>query len=89
MFPLVSDGNEIYWETSGNPQGKPALYLHDHPEFADSEVLLYAIVDPIEAAEQSLRSEDILIPMRKTFHGSLLIWVKDASGKIIGYAQKS
>jgi proline iminopeptidase len=27
----VSDGNEIYWETSGNPDGKPALYLHGGP----------------------------------------------------------
>jgi proline iminopeptidase len=30
MLP-VSDGNEIYWETSGNPAGKPALYLHGGP----------------------------------------------------------
>jgi proline iminopeptidase len=27
----VSDGNEIYWEASGNPGGKPALYLHGGP----------------------------------------------------------
>jgi proline iminopeptidase len=27
----VSDGNEIYWETSGNPKGKPALHLHGGP----------------------------------------------------------
>jgi len=27
----VSDENEIYWETSGNPKGKPALYLHGGP----------------------------------------------------------
>jgi proline iminopeptidase len=27
----VDDGNEIYWETSGNPKGKPALYLHGGP----------------------------------------------------------
>ena len=27
----VSDGNEIYWEASGNPRGKPALYLHGGP----------------------------------------------------------
>jgi proline iminopeptidase len=41
MFPLiepfaggylpVSDGNEIYWEASGNPNGKPALHLHGGP----------------------------------------------------------
>jgi proline iminopeptidase len=27
----VADGNEIYWEVSGNPNGKPALYLHGGP----------------------------------------------------------
>lgn len=27
----VSDGNKIYWEASGNPDGKPALYLHGGP----------------------------------------------------------
>ena len=27
----VTDGNEIYWETSGNPHGVPALYLHGGP----------------------------------------------------------
>ena len=27
----VSDGNRIYWETSGNPEGKPAIVLHGGP----------------------------------------------------------
>ena len=27
----VGDGNEIYWEISGNPKGQPALYLHGGP----------------------------------------------------------
>ncbi len=27
----VSHSNEIYWEASGNPDGKPALYLHGGP----------------------------------------------------------
>ncbi|TXL72993.1 prolyl aminopeptidase [Vineibacter terrae] len=30
-FLRVADGNEIYWEASGNPAGKPALYLHGGP----------------------------------------------------------
>ena len=25
------DGAQIYWETSGNPEGRPALYLHGGP----------------------------------------------------------
>lgn len=27
----VGDGNLIYWETCGNPDGKPAVYLHGGP----------------------------------------------------------
>lgn len=27
----VGDGHEIYWEASGSPTGKPALYLHGGP----------------------------------------------------------
>ena len=27
----VGDGQRIYWETSGNPDGKPAVYLHGGP----------------------------------------------------------
>ncbi len=27
----VTDQDEIYWEMSGNPEGKPALYLHGGP----------------------------------------------------------
>ncbi|MCU1571220.1 MAG: prolyl aminopeptidase [Naasia sp.] len=27
----VGDGQRIYWETSGNPEGKPAVFLHGGP----------------------------------------------------------
>jgi proline iminopeptidase len=27
----VANGNDLYWEISGNPDGKPALYLHGGP----------------------------------------------------------
>ncbi|MEW1848042.1 prolyl aminopeptidase, partial [Nonomuraea angiospora] len=27
----VGDGNEIYWETCGNPAGKPVVFLHGGP----------------------------------------------------------
>jgi proline iminopeptidase len=30
MLP-VAQGNEIYWETSGNPDGEPLIYLHGGP----------------------------------------------------------
>ena len=27
----VGDGNRVYWEASGNPDGKPALVVHGGP----------------------------------------------------------
>src|SRR5208282_1680046 len=27
----VGDGNRVYWETCGNPRGKPAVVLHGGP----------------------------------------------------------
>ncbi len=27
----VGDGNHVYWETCGNPEGKPALVVHGGP----------------------------------------------------------
>jgi proline iminopeptidase len=27
----VGDGHQVYWETCGNPDGKPAVYLHGGP----------------------------------------------------------
>lgn len=33
----VGDGNSLYWETSGNPRGQPALCLHGGPGSGSSE----------------------------------------------------
>ena len=30
-IPQLPDGSGMYWEASGNPKGKPALYLHGGP----------------------------------------------------------
>jgi len=30
-FLEVDDGNLVYWETCGNPHGKPAVVLHGGP----------------------------------------------------------
>ncbi|MFZ4893551.1 prolyl aminopeptidase [Plantibacter sp. Mn2098] len=34
----VGDGQELYWETSGNPDGKPVVFLHGGPGGATSPV---------------------------------------------------
>jgi pimeloyl-ACP methyl ester carboxylesterase len=36
----VGDGNLVYWETCGNPDGKPAVMVHGGPGFlADGAVI--------------------------------------------------
>lgn len=29
---LVGDGNRVFWEQSGNPGGKPVVFLHGGPD---------------------------------------------------------
>jgi pimeloyl-ACP methyl ester carboxylesterase len=50
----VGDGNAVYWETCGNPDGKPALYVHGGPgsgctpasrRFCDPEAYRIVLLD--------------------------------------------
>ncbi|HYI34266.1 MAG TPA: alpha/beta fold hydrolase, partial [Glaciibacter sp.] len=41
----VGDGHTLYWEASGNPNGKPAVYLHGGPGGA-SAVNQRRVFDP-------------------------------------------
>jgi hypothetical protein len=50
----VGDGNAMYWETCGNPRGKPAVVLHGGPgsgrgessrRFYDSDVYRIVLLD--------------------------------------------
>jgi proline iminopeptidase len=50
----VSDGHEVYWETCGNPEGKPVVFLHggpgggctpDHRRFFDPEKYRVVLFD--------------------------------------------
>ena len=50
----VGDGHQMYWECCGNPEGKPALYLHGGPgsgsspgqrRFFDPEVYRAVLID--------------------------------------------
>ncbi|WP_243076156.1 prolyl aminopeptidase [Microbacterium sp. SS28] len=34
---LVGDGNRVYWEQSGNPEGKPVVFLHGGPGAGTSD----------------------------------------------------
>ncbi|MEV6958479.1 prolyl aminopeptidase [Streptomyces sp. NPDC051207] len=42
----VGDGNRVYWETCGNPRGKPALVLHGGPG-SGSSPYLRRLFDPV------------------------------------------
>jgi len=51
---LVGEGNRVYWEQSGNPQGKPVVFLHGgpgggtspwHRRFFDPEVYRIVLFD--------------------------------------------
>jgi len=51
------------------------------------QVVLYAHVDSIDELEASLGDAEVLVPRRRTFYGTLEVWVRDRSGAIVGYSQ--
>ena len=66
---LVGDGHRMYWETSGNPEGKPVVFLHGGPgsgtspwqrRFFDPEVyricLLYTSPSPRDLSTSRMPS---------------------------------
>lgn len=81
---LVKGESELMLQTTKSIEED----FHIAPEIAKAQVLLYADVDSLDAIEKALPRESIVVPRRKTFYGAFEIWAKDASGKIIGFAQK-
>ena len=50
-------------------------------------IVLYVDVDSIDELEASLGDIEVLVPRRRTFYGAKEVWVRDASGAIVGYAE--
>lgn len=63
----------------------------DMPAAADvlcaRDVLLYADVASIAAAQSALEGAEVLVPLRETFYGAREIWIRDASGNITGFSE--
>jgi pimeloyl-ACP methyl ester carboxylesterase len=51
----VGDGQRVYWEVSGNPEGKPAVALHGGPGSGLSTRTLTASCSSISAAAGAAR----------------------------------
>ena len=41
----VGEGNHVYWETCGNPDGKPAVMVHGGPGQGNQAILGSALVN--------------------------------------------
>ena len=45
----VGDGHDVYYEQSGNPTGKPALFVHGGPGVHDVQIA-EAVTRPVAAS---------------------------------------
>lgn len=59
----------------------------DVPAMGSVGSALYIDVASLDAAIQAAQGLEVLVARRKTFYGADEIWVRDASGTVIGFAQ--
>ncbi len=66
-----------------------ASLADDLPAIAELGVgcILYADVPSLEAAVAAVKGAVVLVPERKTFYGAREVFIRDASGTVLGFAQ--
>jgi len=79
---LVRDGHEVMMQTRASLAADVAAVAA-----LDAQHAVYLDVDSIDDAIAATQGATILVPRRKTFYGAEEIWVKDAAGTVVGFAQ--
>lgn len=81
---LQKDGSEVMLQTL------PSI-ASDIPTVAGQmkvgATMLYSDVDSIEAAMATLKSAKLLVPLRTTEYGAKEIFVQNADGTVLGFAE--
>ena len=85
----VADGSQLYWEASGNPGGRPAIYLHGGPggrlstgyrrRFDPEHWRIIGLDQRGSGRSRPLASED-LDQIQQAWPGSELIMVDEGHG---------
>jgi uncharacterized glyoxalase superfamily protein PhnB len=81
---LVREGHEVMMQTR-------ASVVADVPAVGELGVTcaLYMEVESIEEAVAAVKGAKVVVPERTTFYGAREIFVRDASGNVLGFAQQS
>jgi len=83
----VGDGNLVYWETCGNPDGKPAVMVHGGPgqgitpnmrEMFDPARYRAVLFDQRGCGRSTPHASDPPIIWSATWSGSASIWASTA-----------
>ena len=79
---LARDGHEVMMQTR-------ASIAADVPAVAKIDVtcVLYMDVPSLDDAVAAVKGAEVLIPPRETFYGAREIFVRDAAGNVLGFAQ--
>jgi hypothetical protein len=79
---LARDGREIMIQTRASLAADVPAVAALAPACA-----LYCDVDALEAAVRAAKGAEVLVPRRTTFYGAEEVWVRDAAGTIVGFAE--
>jgi uncharacterized glyoxalase superfamily protein PhnB len=80
----------------GQPSSRDEIMLQSRASLADDlpkiaalgvSSLLYVEVDSLDDAEKALVGAELLVPRRDTPYGAREIFVRDAAGVVMGFAQ--
>jgi len=79
---LAKDGHEVMMQTR-------ASIAADCPAIAElrTTCALYADVESLDEAIAAVKGAEVLVPERVTFYGAREIFVRDAAGNVLGFAQ--
>ena len=85
---FATDGFEVMYQThSSIAKEVETAGLHEYVKTARSPSVLFMEVENLEAIRKKVEGLDILVPHRKTFYGSIELWMKEPGGHIIGFAE--
>jgi uncharacterized glyoxalase superfamily protein PhnB len=79
---LARDGLEVMMQTRASVAADcPAVLA------AGTSAVLYADVESLEEAVAAVAGAEVVVPVRETPYGTREIFVRDASGSVLGFAQ--
>lgn len=85
VFAMLVNGNvEVHFQSRASTK-------KDMPYLADSGMppssFLYIDVEDVKSLYETLKGQDILLPLEKTFYGATHFFIREPGGHVVGFSQ--